>query len=381
MATVRELVAKLGFDVDMKPLRDFDNSIAKVRNNVKQGLGSSNLKGFFSNILGGFSNAPIGPALNRFRKRFQKRFQKTAEILRKSARAAMTGVAAAATGAIASGKGFANKEQLQTRLKFQLEKSGTSFKEVEGAMESVRKKTGMLISEQEMLNAATESFSIDQNMEAFLSTLEPAVKLSRVFGKNLNEVTTAFANFRASGDTSALKELGFFTAQQLEAFKKAGTDPSEQGILNRTNQITQKVAQSTSLINKHFDKYQNTSTATFKKVESGFTSLKNSIGEGVFNVLGKVYNFAESINKSQNEKRGGFTPETQRTMLNRATTNNSTTNSSSNHVNNNTVFNNTITVNESPDGKQSAANISEQMKSSMRQSQQTKPAIGKNQVR
>lgn len=211
MATIRELTARLGIEVDITPTRRFDAAIDRSKKKLES---LNNIK------------------LDRFRRRVSKAFKNITKI----------GIAAT-TATVA--KGFFQFTDVQQAL-LQLEnQAGDSFGAIRNEIRKVLSDpiTGKLTNELELLNGALAALELGLDPGVLTRVLQPALEFARVTRKGLPEVLTAISSFISDADLDLLIKLGELNQGQVELLKTAGVGLDKAGLIARTAKLEQIIAE------------------------------------------------------------------------------------------------------------------------------------------
>lgn len=307
MATIRELIAKFGVEVDTTPIARFNSAINQAKKNLRN-LARLRIRGLDKEIKKALADSSKALNSPEVRENFRKNISKFDKFLNKAALALAGTITAGIAGALKSFKRFGEEEQATSRLRFQLSKIPGEFERTQQKIKDTIKDTGGLINKIDLLNAASSSFEIDTNPEAFRETIDAASKLSLILGRDVTDIASAFAQFRATGAVQQFQAFGFFTRQQLEILEKAGTELTDVGVRQRTNLLEELVTRNIDNINEEFTNFADTGIASAKRETTARDELIRVLGSEtglIKNVNGALVKW--ETNLAQNvEKTGGF---------------------------------------------------------------------------
>ncbi len=256
--SIRSLTVKLGYDIDTTGANIFRSNFNELQKSLRKG---ANLSGFAKN--------------------FNARFNEAGKSIRGNAKRVLAGIAIAiAAGVAAATKvftGFATIEQARVSLQF---RAGDKFDELIKKIDKTREATGNVVSELDALNAFNLGADVIGDFDFLANNFGTVIKLAKVLGKDVGEVQQAFANFISTGSNlQELVKFGFFSPEQIEALKKAGTDFSQQGLETRKALLGAKIAEGAPKLDIAFEDFSRKSRATIDRLGAAAENLTTVVGE------------------------------------------------------------------------------------------------------
>ncbi len=292
--SIRSLLATLGFEVDTTGADQFEARFKKLESSVREvskrisafdpkfkknrapnrarKLGEKIKKSFFKGLRvkpGGF---------DRFTRSIKSGISKSFRVARIAA------VAGAAAIAATIGKGlfkFTDVESAKASLRFQAENLEIDFDKILEQLEKVKENTKGVVDELDILQALNVGFQLTNNMEDVAENMEQVIKFSKVLNKDVAEVQQLISSFVTTGATTGLRQMGFYTQQELEAIKRSGTGFETLSESARTKIINEKLAEQISRLEAAFKKYEGTNAAFIAK-------SKTIVGEGLITLGGEI---------------------------------------------------------------------------------------------
>jgi hypothetical protein len=268
MATVRELVAQLGFKVDTTPATRFNAAIKRSRSELEK-LDKTRLTG-----LTGFFTSPG---------------------FRTSIINAFTGLGIAAGAAFAVAVKTSTEANKINRalagLEQRLFKTPEQFRTVQDSIRAILndKTIGKFTNELELLNSIAAAFEISTDIPEILKNLPLSIKLAAIRPDlDLTQLLTTFAEVRATGDVANLKKLGVFTNQFLQIIEKTTNQFKDIGQIGVTE-----------VLNRELLKLEDPTDRIFKKfveVGDGSDQLKNTFSELVKEIGEKTLPIIRDLN-------------------------------------------------------------------------------------
>lgn len=209
MATIRELIANLGFKVDTTAATRFDAAVNRSKKNLES-----------------LTNVRLG----RFSSRLKTMFKVGAG-----------GVAAVATASVVAFNKFSDVARGLKQLESQFK---GKFKPLKAEIDSILtdKTLGKLTTELELVNTAAAAFELGLDPDVFIRSLRPALEFALVNRKSVSEITGAIAAFIGEADLDLLIKAGQLNQRQIELLKTAGVGPGQAGIIARTARVEELFA-------------------------------------------------------------------------------------------------------------------------------------------
>lgn len=337
--SVRSLLATLGFEVDNTAADQFEARFKKLESTVrtiakridaikpkfdkKRGkkAGFSFGKALKKAIVGGFESVKFKPGkqITKSLKAGLKKAFKAAKVI---------AIAGAAALAAAAGKGllrFTDIESAEAALTFKAEKKGVDFLEIKKQLDAVRKSTGDVVDELEVLQALDIGFELTGDFKGVADNMGDVIKFSRVLNKDLAEVQTQFSTFiKTGGNLDELKKFGFFDQKQIEALKRSGTGFGPLAEETRARQLSELIAAEVPRLEKAFNRYNKSNAAFIDKSTTLLQEKTAEFGEDLtrrarnlaarFGIIPDPRGISETIENKILRPRGTgvgtFTPET-----------------------------------------------------------------------
>lgn len=246
MASVRELIATLGFKVDTGPATRFDAAVNRSKSSLES-LTQVRLGRFGSRLKTMFGVAIAGVA----------------------------GIGAASLGAF---KKFSDVAKGLKQLEFQFK---GKFKPLKAEIDSILadKTLGKLTRELELVNTAAAAFELGLDPDVFIRTLRPALEFAIVNRKSVAEITSAIAAFIGEADLDLLIKLGVLNQRQIELLKVTKTGPGQAGIIARTARIEEIFAGIQPEIQKQLRELVESGVLSLDQLTNTFNETAKELGE------------------------------------------------------------------------------------------------------
>jgi hypothetical protein len=237
------------------------------------------------------------PNFNKFEKDFGSKFKAATGRMASVAKKALAVVAVAiAAGVAAATKiftGFATIEGARGVIEFRVGED--NIEDTLKRIDDIREKTGNLVSELDALNAINIGANMTGDIDFVIDNFETVIKLSKVLGKDVDEVQRAFSTFIKTGaNLDELVAFEFFKVEEIDALKKASTDFSQQGLETRKSLLSGKISKGEEKLDVNFAKVLKRSQATLDRL--------STVTEDTVVVLGEKLN--PGINKAAQEITG-----------------------------------------------------------------------------
>lgn len=247
MASVRELIATLGFKVDTGPATRFDAAVNRSKTNlenltqVRVGIFGTRLKGMFT--------------------------------------AAVVAATAVGVAAGAAAKKFVNVEKSLDALKFATQEGFAPLrKEIDKILGDKVLKN--LISEIDLVNAALfETQEKGVKAQTLTDFLRLAALLSVQAKKPIKEVLGLITGFTVEGELGIFKLLRELPPELQELFKAAGISPAKAGFIARGEKVREALRKVEAELERNIIKQRERGLTTFKELDTAFDKLTLEIGE------------------------------------------------------------------------------------------------------
>ncbi len=245
MVALRELTAKLGFDVDLSGVNRFDKSIDSSKRKVE---------GFNLINLGGFRN-----------------------IVSKALVFAGAGFATIAAGAASAFK-FADVKAGLNDLE---QSSKGSFGAIKGSIDEILadKTIGNLVKELDLVNAAAIHARDGLDPGVIADLLAPATLFAINARKSTSEIFAGISSFIESGSLDILRQTGKLNQAQIELLKAAGVGPGQAGLVARTEKIRQVFFGLEGELRARTQKIVESGALTARELTGAFDKLVLEVGE------------------------------------------------------------------------------------------------------
>lgn len=253
MATVRELIANLGFKIDTTGATRFDSAVNRSKKNL-EGLNTVSLAGLVTTATKAF--------------------------------AIVTTVATA--GSLAAAKKFADIQTSWEALQ-QATKEGFAplKKEIESILQDKVLKN--LIDEIDLVNAAlAEAQEKGVKGQTLADFLRPAALLAVQAKKPLSEVLGLITGFAVEGDLGIFKLLRELPPALQELYKVAGISPAQAGFIGRGEKVRESLRKVEAELEKNIIKQREEGLLTFRELGGAFEKLTIEIGKNILPTFKKL---------------------------------------------------------------------------------------------
>lgn len=244
MATVRELIANLGFKVDTTGATRFDSAVKRSRKNL-EGLNTISLSGLVNTTTKAF--------------------------------AIVTGIATA--GSLAAAKKFVELERSWDALRDATKEGFAPLKKEIDAI--LRDKTlRKLVNEIDLVDAAlTEAQKKGVRGPDLAAFIRPAVQLHLITKKSLDEILGLITGFLVEGDLGIFKLLGELPPELQELFKVGQISPAQVGFIGRREKLLESLRAAEAELEKKIIEQRERGLTTFIELENALKKLNIAIGK------------------------------------------------------------------------------------------------------